>query len=68
VLVNLNKEHLMSRLNLAVPFVAVFALAACGPIEVRVSKAQGVRALNGTLTASLTGNTKVRVRRHHRRH
>lgn len=48
----------MSRLNLAVPFVAVFALAACGPIEVRVSKAQGVRALNGTLTASLTGNTK----------
>ena len=35
--------------------IALLAAAACGPNEVRVSNAQGVHEINGTLTAAFTG-------------
>lgn len=43
----------MSQLKVLVP--ALLFLAACGPVEVRISKANGVKPISGTLTASFNG-------------
>jgi hypothetical protein len=45
----------MSRLSLVIPSFVIAALVGCGPVEVRVSKAEGVHALNGSLSASFSG-------------
>lgn len=41
----------MSRLKLLVPGLLAFSLLACGPVEVRISKAEGAKPLNGTVAA-----------------
>jgi hypothetical protein len=52
----------MSRLNLVVPgLLALSSMMACGPVEIRVSKAEGVKPISGTLVARLDGSTKTFV-------
>lgn len=41
----------MSRLNWVVPGLLAFSMVACGPVEVRIGKAEGAKALNGSLVA-----------------
>jgi hypothetical protein len=45
----------MSRLPFLGPLLAL-ALAACGPLEIRISKAEGVKAISGSLTANFSGS------------
>jgi hypothetical protein len=45
----------MSPLKLILPVLTLLLLAACGPVEVRISKAQGVKPISGTLTANFNG-------------
>jgi len=42
----------MRLLHSSVPLALAFAVMSCGPVEVRIDKKNGVKAVNGTLTAS----------------
>lgn len=42
----------MSRLSFTVPGLLALSLVGCGPLEVRVGQAEGVKPINGALTAS----------------
>ncbi len=46
----------MKRFHLSFPALFALGLFACGPVEVRISKAQGVKPISGTLTADFNSN------------